>query len=264
MSKKDNKVCSRGDDTGCGRSRIGLWRIFWGLFFIAAATAVIFNILNIYTFAGLNVGWIILGIFLIALTINCLFKLNWFGVFIPLAGLATIANYQTEYLNVTDQTIGAIWIVAGLLAIGFSILFHRSWHKYVHVGGFKNDFSDKYEKVIDQEDDSEIFVKVHMGSTIKHVNTDDFKRAVLKANLGAIKVYFDNAKIKGDKAEIIVDGSLSGFELYIPREWRVVNNVKCSLAGVEEKYHRASDSKATKTVVLSGKIDLAGIEITYV
>jgi hypothetical protein len=261
ISKDKNKVCSRGHNDCTGR-RFGGWRIFWGLFFIAAAAAVTFSILDIYTFNGFNIGWVVLGIFLVALAINCLFKLNWFGFFLPIAGLATIANYQTGYLAISDQTIGAIWIVAGLLAIGFTILFHRhhSWHKNFGIGrSAKN-----YEKIIDAEDEDDVFVKVNMGSTIKYINTDNFRRAVLKANFGAITAYFDGAKIRGDKAEIVIDGSLAGFELFIPKQWNVVDNIKRNAAGVEIKNHPANDTKGKKTVVLSGKIDLSGVEITYV
>ena len=259
--KPDHK---KGKHGKCGKHGRGVWQIFFGLCFLAAATAVILSMFNIVTF-GMNIGWVLLGIFLSAMTLACLFKLQWFGVFLPVAGILTILITQTDWLPMDTGMIGPIWIAAPLLAIGFSILFHnRKWSKFVHVDF--DEMGDKdFDTVIDEKDDSKIFVGVNMGSTVKYVNSEDFKQAMLKCNLGAIKVYFDNAKIKGDIATIEVNGNLSGFELYIPRNWQIVDNLRKSAAGIEEKNTpRSVDSKDIKTIYLTGSLTMSGIEIVYV
>ncbi|MDR1196957.1 MAG: hypothetical protein LBL08_01630 [Candidatus Nomurabacteria bacterium] len=241
--------------------RFGVWRVFWGLLFLVAAATIVLSLLDVFTLSGIsNIGWLVLAIFLAALTIASLFRLKWFGLFLPLAGIATIANYQTEYLSVSDSTIGAIWAVAGLAAIGFSILFHR--RRYWHHRR-KNRPSPRHNKTTE---DSDISIDVNFGSAIKYVESDDFRHARIDCNFSSVKIYFDNASIKGDKATIdLLDASFSGLELYIPSAWRIVNNVHCSLAGIEEKNQRRRfDPKDEKIVELTGELNLSGVEIIYV
>lgn len=263
MSKKTNddvEVFACGLDSQVGSRHPGLWRVFWGLFFLVAAAAVALSTLGIFTLSGINnIGWLVLAIFLLALAIASLFKLNWFGLFLPLAGIATIANYQTDYLSISGDNIAAVWIVAVMLSIGFTILFHRSWRSK-----YRRHYRKRHGKTSasSRDADNEVYVNASLGSTVKYIDSDDFQRAVLKCELGSITAYFDNAKIKGDNAEIVIDGSLSGFVLYIPKDWRLVNNTRCSLGGVSES--NRSSAKATKTVTLTGNLDLSGVEITYV
>ena len=65
-----------------------------------------------------------------------------------------------------------------------------------------------------------------------------------------------------DTAIVNLDASFSGIELYIPKEWKVINELDSSMAGVEEK--NSSDKDATKTLKLRGRVNLAGLEITYI
>ena len=46
----------------------------------------------------------------------------------------------------------------------------------------------------------------------------------------------------------------AGAELYIPRTWRIVNNLDCILGGVEEK--SARPDAVEKTLILRGKTEL--------
>jgi hypothetical protein len=257
--------------------RFKAWRIFWGVLFLGAAATVILSMFNIVTF-GINIGWILFTLFLIALGIASLFKLNWFGFFMAAAGVITISVTQTpDVLQMSPDMIGPVWITAWLLSIGLTILFHSGHHRALsRVHGahrarhdqhthFDRHHPDEYESVINSQDNSEVYVDVNMGSTIKYVNTDDLQRAVLNCKLGSIKAYFDNASIIGDTAVIEVYGTLSGFELYVPNTWNVVDNVSNSMSGVSEKNPRkVGDPSTEKTVTLSGSLTMSGVEIIYV
>ncbi|GHU08463.1 membrane protein [Alphaproteobacteria bacterium] len=257
MGKKDIKK------NGCcrGSRHIG-WRVFIGMLFLLAAAAVVCSALNIITL-GINVGWLLLTILLAAIAVAGLVKLNWFGLFMATAGIVTVVSTQTDYLPQLDGHIGTLWIVAVLVSIGFSILFHRrhSWYKSFH-GERKG---DKYETVIDAVDDTEINVDVNFSSTIKYINSNDFRRARLDCNFGSITVYFDNAAIKGDSAVIDIDSSFSGLELYVPKEWNIIDDLSKTGAGISFKNNRRGyDKKDEKTVTLTGNLNLSGIEIVYI
>jgi len=255
-----------GAEKVCGRRHKHLfWRVLIGLAFLGAAGIVVCSALGIVAW-DINIGWIALVAFLGALALACLLELQWFGVFLPLAGIATILNVQTDYLPQINDQIGTVWIVAVLLAIGFSILIRKkSWgHTFVWKGGDLSEEVNWHDNVIDGEDDENVEVSVRLGSTIKYVNTDNFKYARLVNKLGGMKVYFNNANIKGKSAKIELNGNLCGYELYIPRSWRIVNNLDMTMGGMEEKIPRAFSGKNEKTVTLVGSLTMSGVEIIYV
>jgi hypothetical protein len=240
------------------------WRVFWGLILLVAAVAVTLSAFNIWDFPSLgelNIGWVVLSIFLAAVTISSIPKLNWFGIFLPVAGIATIVTTQTDYLNLNGEQIGAAWVIAVLISLGFSVLFRRKQEKWFFKrGSCKN---EGFAEVIDEDDDAEVGVNADFGSVIKRINSDNFKKAVINCSFSGVKVYFDNTKLgKNGKAEIVINASTSGIELYIPKEWTIINNLKPSLSGVEEKNSPKPDEK--KVVTLSGNVRLSGIEIIYV
>ena len=246
----------------CSKSRSsGVFsRVFWGLFFLAAAAYVALSVMGIWSF-GINVGILILGIFLIAIIIKSLVSLAWFGVFIPAAVILTLLNYQTDLVDVSGAVIGASYIVAVLAAIGFSILFHR---RSCVKSGFKViDATEFDEEIIDNQDDSDVQVRTHFGSTTKYVNSSNLRKVVLDCSFGAQKIYFDDAKISKSGCEIIIQSNFSGIELYIPREWDVTNNTKVFAGGVEEK-NRARLSANAPEIKLVGELNFSGIEIHYV
>ena len=124
---KEGKCKSDGD---CGRrGKHIFWRVLIGLMFLAAAGVVVCSALGIVAWE-INIGFVALVALLGALALACLLELQWFGVFLPLAGIATILNVQTDYLPQINDQIGTVWIVAVLLSIGFSILIHKKrWHR---------------------------------------------------------------------------------------------------------------------------------------
>jgi hypothetical protein len=225
-------------------------KVFWGLFFIVAGIFVVINQLGYYT----NIGLFSLfcTILIIPILIQSIFKVNFAGILFSLAFLCIIYR---EPLNLESITPIPVLLAALLGSIGLSIIFdkHHIWinHRKEH-----------FDQVINGVDTNEVNFSVSFGSSIKYVNSDDFKMANLRSSFGSMVVYFDNAKIKGDNATINLDVSFSGVELYIPKEWKVVNKVNVSLGGVEEK--NTHGSKQEKTITLTGNVNLSGVEIIFI
>jgi predicted membrane protein len=249
-------------------NRCGRWglanRIFWGLFFLAIAAAVVCNAFGVITF-GINFAIVIVAIILTTLIFKSLFRLMWPGVFIPLAGLVTILGETTDWFSLTGQNIGALFLSAFLLSVAFTIMFRRKHgHFHEHLRDHRHMMDgEHFDKIINDHDESDVEVDVRLGSTIKYINSDNFESAKIKCYLGAVKVYFDSAKLgKKNEAEIYIDALMSGIELYIPKDWTVVNNTSNTMSGVNEKNAPHSDGK--KTVTLSGNLNMSGVEIIYV
>jgi predicted membrane protein len=238
--------------------------IFWGLLLILAAALIIVNQLGI--FIGISFIEIIITVLLVGIIIKNIVRVSFPGILFPAAFLCII--YADEW-NITQITPWPVLATALLGSIGLSMIFksnkswaHRwdkdyskKWEKYVHTG-------ESFDNVINEEDGRETNCSTSFGSTMKYINTDNFEKANIKCNFGAMKVYFDNAIIQNGSAEIFLDVSFSGVELFIPKTWKIVDKVNTSFGAMEEK-NRRSDS-TTPVVTIRGNVSFGGVEIVYI
>ncbi len=222
-------------------------KIFLGLFFIMIAVLILLNQMGYLI--NMSIFKLLITVFAGAWFIRGIIRKNFFGIFMPLAILGTI--YASE-LQITNFSPMPILLIALFLSIGFSIMFKKRYFCHQHRG---------FERVINEEDDEEVNVENKFSSSVKYINSDNLKKVNLYSSFGAMKVYFDNAKIEKDLT-INLDISFSGVELYIPKEYKIINKADVSLGGIDEKNKRDVISK--KTITITGKVSFAGVEIIYV
>lgn len=227
-------------------------QIFWGIFLLVAAALLVAGQLGMLG----EVNWftIILTVLLAGIIIKSIYPVNFAGILFPLAFLAIIYD---EQLGIEVLTPWTVLIVALIGSIGLSLIFSKRHHSYSHKeSGIHN------EEVIDNEDEDFIYHKTTFGSTSKYINSDNFKGAEFECSFGAMGIYFKNAKIQGDFAEVTLNVNCGALEMYVPKEWRVDSRLVNSLAAID--YKNECLPTADKTLVLKGKISLCGIEIIYV
>ena len=229
---------------------------FWGLFFIVAAALIVFN--QFGYLADISLVSLVLTILLVPIIIKSLTTFNFTGILFPLAFLGII---YAEPLRITNLTPWPILITALFLSIGFHIIFGK------HINGGCGDFGcfgngENFKEIVNNQDENNVEYRVTFSSGIKYVNSENLKNVRLSSSFGALKVFFDNSKRDEDGVTIYLDASFSGVELYIPKEWKIVNNLNVSLGGVEEKNRRV---EATGPLVtFSGNVSFSGVEIIYV
>lgn len=218
-------------------------KVLWGLLFITMAILMILGqIIELP-----SVMTIAFTLFIGALLVESLFAKN---IFFTLLMGAIIVVINKETLNIAEISNYSIIASSILLSIGL----------YIITGSKKRTCDFKMEDISYEESDI-ININVSFGATIKYINSENFKKAFISCNFAGAQVYFDNATIQGDAAEIELDVSFSGVELYIPKNWKIINNVNVMLGEIEEK---SRGNETNKTVILTGKASLAGVEIKYV
>ena len=223
-------------------------KIAWSIFLVGAAALIIANAYLDFT----KFFPLLCGIVLLPVIIESLVQLNFFGVFFPTALIGIIFSEQLGIQSITPWPILA---AAVLLSIGFSIIF-KSKRRGVHVHWEDNE-------TVENIDDDEFSSTVKFGATTKFFLSDNFKRASLNCSFGSIKAYFDNAKLSPNGAQINISANFAGVELYIPKDWRVINNVSYTLGGLEEKSRNVSDSESP-VLTLIGEARFSGITIYYI
>lgn len=258
------------------RDRWKSW--FWGLFFLAAAGLVIANQLGMVT--GISIWTLILTVFLVAIIVESLMHLEYFGIFMPLAVLGILYDDQ---LGITAITPWPILLAAFLAMIGCYILFKRKpkWAQYRHEHKHSHDHeyafsrsehtqtpegktytADSFKESAENLTGNEIHCKVSFGESSKYLYSDNLQKGEFTCSFGSLKVFFDQVTLAPEGAVIDVSCSFGSIELYIPRSWTLLDNISASLGGVS--YAGNSQSDPNKQVTLTGGVSLGGIEIIYV
>ncbi|MBQ8527415.1 MAG: hypothetical protein IJ429_02990 [Lachnospiraceae bacterium] len=228
--------------------------LFWGLFLIAAAFLILVAKLGVFPdMSVMKIFWTL--VFVVAL-VNSLVNLAFPGVFFSLAFLGII--YDTE-LGITAITPWTILFVALLLSIGVSLIYTPK-KKMKKVKNHEIDGSDFV--VFDEEDGNQFDFSSSFVGSIKYVNSDNFESANIDAKFAGMKVYFDNAVIQNGHATVNLNVSFAGVELYVPKNWRIDNQMTASFGGVEEKNRNAGADGPILT--LRGNVSLGGVTILYI
>ncbi|MFR0822748.1 MAG: LiaF transmembrane domain-containing protein [Clostridia bacterium] len=225
---------------------------FWGIFFILAAVFILLNQLGYFT--QIHLFSLICTIILIPIILKSCYHLNFSGILFPLAILCII---YAEPLGITNLTPWPVLAIALFGSIGLSFIFGSHYH---HSSCHHHE--ENFGEVIDSPDENMVNFDVHFGSSIKYVNTEHLQQANVHCSFGAAKVYFDHAQIAPEGAQIYLDISFSGVELYIPKSWHVVNKTNVTLGGIEEK-NKMMQAEGP-VVHLVGKVSFSGVEIIYI
>lgn len=219
-------------------------RILFGILFILIGAVIIINNLG-YIEIG-NMFYFIITLLLVPIFIKGLIHLSFISILMP---LAIIGCMYAKELGITSITPWPLLLCALFLSIGLHLIFgHKSKHKY--------------NSAVDRDTNNDIDVDVNFNSVIKYINANNLKSGLIDCSFGAAKIYFDKAKLAKDGATIELDVSFGGVELYIPKEWKVVNNVNVFAGGIDEKNISVSNTENILTLI--GEIHFAGITIIYV
>ena len=236
---------------------------FWGLVFLLAAICLI--AVKTSAFATLGAFTIITTALLVIILVLCTVDRMFFGSFVSLVFLYEI--YRTP-LNWPNIGVWYLLLVALLASIGVSILFPK-WRKHNNNGSRNFKHGDTVVLSKDEEGEFEdvsgnvISARVQFGSSSKYIHSQNLEKVHLYTSFGSMQVYFDQAQLSPRGAEVIVDCSFGSIELFIPRHWRVINDVHASLGAVEMDNAPPTGSDAP-VITLRGSVSLGAVEIKYV
>lgn len=230
--------------------------VWWGIFFIVAAVAIILSQLG---FLG-NIGFftILLTVLLVPFMIWNLVHLEFFGTFIP-AGILLILYRDT--LHLPRFSAWAIILSAIFLSIGMSMLVKKrkktQWVQDIPPGEIPT--SATYAT-----DSDTVFHKETFGSTTKHINSDNLQRAALECTFGGLKVHFDHARLNPAGAEVFLDCNFSGVTLYIPKSWQVFDHIDTPFSSVKSVNEQREFPPDAPQLRLCGSVTFSNLTIFYV
>lgn len=237
------------------------WSIVWGLVFIAAAGLIILQLFGLL--GELNFWTLIITIPLAAGAIACAVKMSWGGMFLLLAALVFVYRDVIESsLNLENSiNIWALLGVAVLLSIGFHMIFGsgKRWKKkdWVNI----NYHHDDNHSIEDATGERLYFEERFTGAS-KYIKSDNLSYVGVRNSFGGMEVYFENATLAPEGAEVDVENSFGGVEIYVPHGWNVVSKIN-SIFGAAE-VPETPWVEGAPTVTFRGTNRFGGIEIKKV
>lgn len=262
--------------------------IFCGVLIIAAT--ILWMLSKLGYLGDVITGHIIVSILWIAWLIKGSIERKSFSIFMSLAFLAIVWDKELGIEAITPwPVIGA----AILLTIGCSLIFkgskRKKWeYKYSYnANKYDNNNQKKFsENKNNSENDNNttnetntnygksqphesytdgeyVYHMNRFSGTQKYIDSQNLKSVEIINRAGGMEVYLDNAKAAGDKVYMRIECIAGGMEIYIPRNWKVENNIDCFVGGVEEP---ADIDMAVNdvTLVISGTVRAAGVQIVRV
>jgi len=243
-------------------------KVFWGLFFIAAAGLAVIRLFS--WFPDIHFLNLTLSVIMVPIIITSLISRNFAGVFFPLGFAAVLLSDQIHTWWGFSVDFWPAMLVALLLSIGFHLLFRGNHHwqpdKWKNQNWnvkWNDDSRAHLEDSHTSEDvsDENIACGVSFTGSSKYLHSDALRHANLECSFGSLKVYFDGVTLHPDGAMAQVDCSFAQIELYIPRGWRVVNNLTSSFGSAKEKTR--NDPGDGPVLTLTGGVSFGAVEIYY-
>ncbi len=232
---------------------------FWGIFFLAAGFFVVAS--QVGGFLQLGFWSIAATVLLLAAFIGSLMDLSFFGIFVSAALLYAI--YQ-EPLSWPFVSVWLLLLTAVFISTGLSFIFHgrfqRRWVKRKYCGENWGTHGST-EEYIDGDD---VSISESFSEVSKYLHAECLRQAHIASSFGTLNVYFDSVTLSPDGAEVFVDVSFGKIEIYLPKEWRVIDQVHTSVGAVTNNLRSNTMAADSPVLTLKGRVSFGNLEIRYV
>jgi predicted membrane protein len=239
-------------------------KLIWGTFLILAAVFVLINQLGGFTTLG--VGSIIVAILSLAFIVQCLAHLRIAPLPIPIAVLYIVFRAP---LNLPGIQIWALLLTAVLASLGLAVLLPRRRRAGFRVGKIhihKDSFKDRNSRMNTENCNggNNPSVSVNFGSISRRICAGALETVNMECNFGALEIYFDQATLSPNGAEAVLCCNFGAIKILVPEEWQIIDNIDCSLGGVEVDKRLTAIKDGAPKLKITGSVSLGGVEVRRV
>ena len=233
----------------------------WGVFLLLAAAFVLTN--KYISFAGIGIGRIVIAVIALAFIIQCLTRLHIAPLVIPIAVLYFIFKEPLIGFGLPDIQTWKVIAAAALAFIGLNILLPRGRRSCNHSNDSCGSKDQQREIPTESNNDNNPYINVNFSAVSRSLTADSLETVRLSCNFGALEVFFNQAELSPNGANAFINCSFGGIQLFIPRHWQVIDNMSCTLAGVDIKSFAAPAENAPR-LTLNGSVSLGGVEVKFI
>lgn len=245
----------------------GLYRAFWGIFFIACALFVVLNQMGIWTYRlgfWAAIGTVIFAISLLDGLINLRITESVFSV-------AFILMIFAEPLHVTKLVPWTILLAAVLISIGLGIIFRNRFHTVVYANKKIKNFRNKREAITDhiftdtvtREQGAHVMVDQTMSDSSRYIHSKELETIDVNAKMSDVDLYLDDAQAAGDTVTMNINLTMSDLTVYLPLSWQVESNLTSGFMSGDLEIDGTSNGGGP-TLIIQGHTSMSDIKIEYV
>jgi len=252
---------------GHNKKRNSKWA--WGVFWLLVAAMILSNYFGGFVVLGF---WsIVVAALALLIIVHDIATLSFASLPIPLAALYYIFQSPLGFPFIKFWTLVLVTVIV-LIALhillprslwnnsGFGIIVHGDGrHKRRHFSGGGGDGTAA--EVEEGDDDNNPYIRMQFGHISRYLHSDCLESAELYCNCGAMEVYFDHVTLSPNGAEVFVSCKVGQVELYVPRNWRVIDNLSTSLGNSEVDGRLESADENSPTMTLTGTVSLGNVEV---
>ena len=173
----------------------------------------------------------------------------------------------------------AILLVAVLVSAGIGLLFPQKVPPGKFVVGAFFGGNDWDEEDWNEEDasgrrerarmemggiDNNPSISVNFGSLSRYLHADKLETLSLACNFGGIEVFFNQAELSEKGAAVHLACNFGGIDLFVPRHWRVSEEISCVFGGVDKNSRLASPAEDAPELKITGSVMFGGVDIHYI
>lgn len=239
------------------------WKIFWGLVFIATAVLLILEAVGVLSpvvsvFGNITFWQIVGGVLLLAAAVSALISGEIGGAVILLGFVFMVFERNIAFVcNLGSADIINNWLLfwcTVLLSIGFAFLKPKGWKKSKRA---KNKDGRNFNAKINEMGASEIYIDCERFGT-------EYTEQFISNHLGAFEVTFENVESYKGGGTIRIENNLGATNICIPKSWRVIHDVNCSLGAFEQGENDKTLGDDAPIIHIVGSTHLGAIEIERV
>ncbi len=232
---------------------------FWGVFFILAAVFLLASQLG--SFSQIGFVSLLATILLAAVLIKSAVKGEFFGILLSLALLYLI--YQ-QPLGLAYISFWLLLLSAILLSIGLSCIFRNNSRRYLSRRREGCGPYGQHGETREDIDGNNPYVRVSFGASSKYLHGDCLSSGNFSVSFGALSVFFDQAILSPAGAQVELDCSFGEIKLFVPRSWRVVDQLRANLGGVENDTYLSQPEEGAPQLTVCGAVTMGSVEIHYI
>lgn len=244
-----------------------LYRIFWGLFFLACAGYAIASQMGVLSYH--LTFWSVLGTVIFALSlIDGLLNLR---IGESVFSVAFLLMVYAGPLHITKLVPWTILLAALLVTIGLGIIFRNRFHTVVFANKKMRQLRHKRENLFDNlftetttnENDRHVVINQNLSDSARYIKSQELETIDVRARMSEINLYLDNAKAAGDQVEMNLDLSMSSLTIYLPLSWQVQSNISSNSIFGDLEIDGSSNGGGP-TLILNGNSSMSNIRVEYV
>ncbi len=228
--------------------------IFWGVLLLLGAAALLLNKLEVGIFVEIGVRNICFSVLLAVILAEGLFKKNFGQILFSLAFLVIVND---ELLGLEAITPWPVLGAALLGSIGLRMLFP----KFENSGCFGGKGHGRKNVSEESREGGTIRYENAFGESVKYL-TGEVEAVSVETSFGQIQLYFTDAELKDNRAQVQAEVSFGSAILYVPADWKIVMNVDTAFGSATIKGKGCAEGE--NTLYIGGDVSFGELRVQYI